>query len=317
MEVNCYAAILLGIECELPAEEEDKDGSRPPTKANTETEANNQQNTNVSVNKVVQGSHTHSVFVSNNTQSAVKSNSDDNLDSGSSISSSNTISCRNGVCTNSTVICTNGVCVNHTSAGDASSGLGNVEQIVLDGSVDNFKDEDVPEPDSDDEVGDIGMATGQSINEKEEDVEPIEESDLKSNHTEDAVEEETVREEVEGFERQGDVSLKVAGASRVNNRCGVLGGRGLLEAFGAAAAHDLLPDLVANWVTGHPTRQAASEHVGGGVVTSTVIYCWMAAVVRMRKEPGEDKEEEVEEMLCTASLVHTDLVITSAACTVE
>ncbi len=104
--------------------------------------------------------------------------------------------------------------------------------------------------------------------------------------------------------------------------CGLLGGRGVLDAFGRAG-EGLLPDLVANWVTGHATQRAASEYVGGGVVTSTVIYCWMAAVVRIREPRGDEEEEEdeetpdMEEMLCTGSLVATDAIITSAECMVQ
>ena len=89
--------------------------------------------------------------------------------------------------------------------------------------------------------------------------------------------------------------------------CGQLGGRSVFEAFGRAA-EGLLPDLVANWVTGHPSHKMASEYIGGGAVTSTVIYCWMAAVVRVLD--GGDKIE----FLCTGSLVRKDLVVTSASC---
>ena len=75
-------------------------------------------------------------------------------------------------------------------------------------------------------------------------------------------------------------------------------------------------------MTGHASQRAASEYVGGGTVTSTVIYCWMAAVVRIspQVEGGEEEDAETpdtEEVLCTASLVALDVVVTSAACMVE
>ena len=80
----------------------------------------------------------------------------------------------------------------------------------------------------------------------------------------------------------------------------------MFDAFGRAA-DGLLPDLVANWVTGHTSHKMASEYIGGGAVTSTVIYCWMAAVVSV----WEDGETE---FLCTGSLVRKDLIVTSASC---
>ena len=79
----------------------------------------------------------------------------------------------------------------------------------------------------------------------------------------------------------------------------------MFAAFGRAA-DGLLPDLVANWVTGHPSHKMASEHIGGGAVTSTVIYCWMAAVVSVW--------EDGSQFLCTGSLVKRDLIVTSASC---
>jgi len=101
--------------------------------------------------------------------------------------------------------------------------------------------------------------------------------------------------------KAGNVRAKVS-----EDTCGQLGGRSVLEAFGRAA-DGLLPDLVANWVTGHPTHKMASEYIGGGAVTSTVIYCWMAAVVSVW-------EDGRTEFLCTGSLVKKDLIVTSASC---
>lgn len=101
--------------------------------------------------------------------------------------------------------------------------------------------------------------------------------------------------------------------------CGQLGGRGVFQAFGRAA-EGLLPDLVASWVTGHATRSEASETLGGGSVTSTVIYCWMAAIVKVSdtevSEEGEE-EEVPDEFLCTGSLVENDLIVTSASCAIQ
>ena len=98
------------------------------------------------------------------------------------------------------------------------------------------------------------------------------------------------------------------------SECGHLGGRGVFEAFGTAA-EGLLPDLVANWVTGHLSQEKASEFIGGGTVTSTVIHCWMAAI--LEKKSSDSEKSAQDRLVCTGVLVHTDLVITSAACTVE
>ena len=46
----------------------------------------------------------------------------------------------------------------------------------------------------------------------------------------------------------------------------------------------------------------------GGDVTSTVLYCWMAAIVEQL--PGDKKK-----FLCTGTLVKQDLIVTSASCT--
>ena len=51
----------------------------------------------------------------------------------------------------------------------------------------------------------------------------------------------------------------------------------------------------------------------GFLLFSTVIYCWMAAVVRISNDDVIDGDD-VEEMLCTATLVNHDLVVTSAEC---
>ena len=45
-----------------------------------------------------------------------------------------------------------------------------------------------------------------------------------------------------------------------------------------------------------------------GDVTSTVLYCWMAAIVE--QQPGDKNK-----FVCTGTLVKQDLIITSASCT--
>ena len=44
--------------------------------------------------------------------------------------------------------------------------------------------------------------------------------------------------------------------------------------------------------------------ISGGRVTSTVLYCWVAAIVT----------RDTEEFVCTGTLVAEDLVITSGSC---
>ena len=98
------------------------------------------------------------------------------------------------------------------------------------------------------------------------------------------------------------------------SQCGYLGGKGIFDAFGRAGL-GILPDLVASWVTGHSSQKEASEFIGGGTVTSTVIYCWMIAIVR-KKETLDEKPAH-DQLICTGTLVHTDLVLISASCTIE
>jgi len=114
-------------------------------------------------------------------------------------------------------------------------------------------------------------------------------------------------------EQQPQKQLRKTIPSASELQCGKLGGKGVQEAFGSAA-DSLLPDLVASWVTGHATKAEASEYVGGGTVTSTVLHCWMAAVVRVKKVAGK---EETEEVLCTGVLAAPDVVVTSAECTMK
>eukprot|EP00096_Caligus_rogercresseyi_P003671 TRINITY_DN1706_c0_g1_i1.p1 TRINITY_DN1706_c0_g1~~TRINITY_DN1706_c0_g1_i1.p1 ORF type:complete len:557 (-),score=102.64 TRINITY_DN1706_c0_g1_i1:59-1729(-) len=93
-----------------------------------------------------------------------------------------------------------------------------------------------------------------------------------------------------------------------NDKCGSLGGQAVIQAFGRAAAN-LLPDLVASWVTGKTSSVGSSSRRGvndkdEAKVTSTVIYCWLAAVI----------EVETQKLICTGTLVQRDVVITTASC---
>ena len=106
--------------------------------------------------------------------------------------------------------------------------------------------------------------------------------------------------------------------------CGRLGGgAAVMQAFGRVA-HELLPDLVASWVTGgsqalggkrarlevegEPDKDDVEGRIIGGDVTSTIMYCWMAAIV-------EVLPSGTHRFVCTGTLVHPDLVVTSASCT--
>ena len=46
-----------------------------------------------------------------------------------------------------------------------------------------------------------------------------------------------------------------------------------------------------------------------GDVTSTIMYCWMAAIVEILPQDKGNK------FICTGALVREDLVLTSASCT--
>nr|XP_040564298.1 uncharacterized protein LOC121114404 [Lepeophtheirus salmonis] len=89
-------------------------------------------------------------------------------------------------------------------------------------------------------------------------------------------------------------------------KCGVLGGQAVFQAFGRAAAN-FLPDLVASWVTGKTSSSSSQHRVNNkdeAKVTSTVIYCWLTAIVDL----------ETDKLICTGTLVRNDLVMTTASC---
>ena len=106
-----------------------------------------------------------------------------------------------------------------------------------------------------------------------------------------------------------------------SNQCGRLGGAAVLQAFGRAA-HNLLPDLVFSWVTGgqsnkkSPSARLDDEEdleprIIAGDVTSTVLYCWLVAIIEKSKDGNSDQ------FICTGALVEPDLVVTSASCTLR
>lgn len=104
----------------------------------------------------------------------------------------------------------------------------------------------------------------------------------------------------------------------VEPTCGKLGGAAVLQAYGRAA-HNLLPDLVFSWLTGgqgQKQKQARLDdeelepRIIAGEVTSTVLFCWMAAIMEKSKD-GPDQ------FICTGTLVEPDLIVTSASCTLR
>ena len=105
------------------------------------------------------------------------------------------------------------------------------------------------------------------------------------------------------------------------SQCGKLGGAAVLQAFGRAA-HNLLPDLVFSWVTGgqsnkkSPSARLDDEdelepRIIAGDVTSTVLFCWLVAIMEKSKDGNSDQ------FICTGALVEPDLVVTSASCTLR
>lgn len=125
------------------------------------------------------------------------------------------------------------------------------------------------------------------------------------------------------FNSDEEENVKIRSGSVRTNQCGRLGGAAVLQAFGRAA-DNLLPDLVFSWVTGgqsnqkKPTARLNDEddeqlepRIIAGDVTSTVLFCWMAAIME------KTKEGEPNQFICTGALVEPDLVVTSASCTLR
>ena len=89
--------------------------------------------------------------------------------------------------------------------------------------------------------------------------------------------------------------------------CGLKGGRYVEDAYGKAASKYILPLLIDSWVYGKDRDENAKARqearISGGDVTSTVLYCWVAAII--------NKEGD---FICTGTLVAEDLVVTSGSC---
>lgn len=86
------------------------------------------------------------------------------------------------------------------------------------------------------------------------------------------------------------------------------GGKSVLEAYGKKASEYMMDFFIDSWVFGKDAQQKArfedtQARIIGGKVTSTMLYCWIAAIVT--------KEGE---FICTGTLVADDLVVTSGSC---
>jgi len=105
------------------------------------------------------------------------------------------------------------------------------------------------------------------------------------------------------------IDLSITQSNAQQNQCGIKGGRAIQEAYGRAASK-FMKDLVYSWVLGDSDKQQrdafsdTQSRIVGGAVTSTMLYCWVAAIVT--------KEEK--EFVCTGTLVTADLIVTSASC---
>ena len=95
---------------------------------------------------------------------------------------------------------------------------------------------------------------------------------------------------------------------RKRRQCGVKGGRSVVEAYGEKASEYMMDFFIDSWVFGKDAKQKArfedtQARIIGGKVTSTMLYCWIAAIVT---EEGD--------FICTGTLVADDLVVTSGSC---
>jgi len=92
------------------------------------------------------------------------------------------------------------------------------------------------------------------------------------------------------------------------NICGVKGGKSVEQAYGKEASKYIMPLLIDSWVFGKDQAQKArfedtEARLIGGKVTSTVLFCWVAAIMT-----------DENEFVCTGTLVADDLVVTSGSC---
>jgi len=110
-------------------------------------------------------------------------------------------------------------------------------------------------------------------------------------------------------ESKGDIISVATTVTRPEkNTCGVKGGKSVEQAYGKEASKYILPLLIDSWVFGKDQDQKArfedtEARVIGGKVTSTVLYCWVAAILTLEGE-----------LVCTGTLVTDDLVLTSGSC---
>ena len=56
-------------------------------------------------------------------------------------------------------------------------------------------------------------------------------------------------------------------------------------------------------------RPRGDDAPAGGEVTSAVVWCWMAAIMRRTRDP-----ENPYSFVCSGTLVERDLVVTTASC---
>jgi len=105
-----------------------------------------------------------------------------------------------------------------------------------------------------------------------------------------------------------DFTTEKAEERRKRRQCGVKGGRSVVEAYGEKASEYMMDFFIDSWVFGKDAKQKArfedtQARIIGGKVTSTMLYCWIAAIVT---EKGD--------FICTGTLVADDLVVTSGSC---
>ena len=112
----------------------------------------------------------------------------------------------------------------------------------------------------------------------------------------------------DSIENSSILSVAAAVPRPKQNTCGVKGGKSVEQAYGKEASKYILPLLIDSWVFGKDRDQKArfedtEARVVGGKVTSTVLYCWVAAILTVEGE-----------FVCTGTLVTDDLVLTSGSC---
>jgi len=137
----------------------------------------------------------------------------------------------------------------------------------------------------------------ESLAEAEPDIKPLEQF----GNEEDPILDETKEDDTVFFAQSSLARPKT-------NICGVKGGKSVMQAYGKEASKYIMPLLIDSWVFGKDQSQKArfedtEARVIGGKVTSTVLYCWVAAIMTLENE-----------FVCTGTLVADDLVVTSGSC---